>query len=284
MGVITTVDGRRAATEYAARRRRAIAYGTWRPDLVDAEPARQHVRALSAGGIGYLRTAQLAGVPYSVVNRLIYGTREAPPSVRIRATTEAKLLAVPPDNRAERAFTSTTGTVRRMRALAAIGWTFSAQAVAIGWTVGNYHNIFTRRYVTVATARTVGELYDRWSMTTPEPGYGSDRARATAARSRWLPPLAWDDETIDDADATPVVLPPVAGSLPVDEVALAQAVLYLEYPIPADVRDEIIHRLAASGYPNVEIARIARTTPPYVSQIRSPIGARLATEQLAGAA
>jgi hypothetical protein len=279
MADTTTINRRSPATEYAARRRRAIAYGTWQPDLVDAEPARQHLRALSAAGVGYARTAQLAGVPNSVITKLIWGDGGAP-SARIRTATEAKLLSVTADQLADRASVPAIGTIRRMRALATIGWTFSAQATAIGWDVRNLHRIFTRSdYVTVATARTVAELYDRWSMTTPEPRYSTSRARGAAARSRWLPPLAWDDDTIDDPAGVPVVLPPVDGSLPVDEVALAEAVVYLHHPIAADVRDELVHRLTSSGYPTARIARIARTTPAYVTQIRAQIRTRLDAEK-----
>ena len=37
-------------------------------------------------------------------------------------------------------------------------------------------------------------------------GPGAERARSTAKRKGWAPPMAWDDDTIDDPQAKPVGL------------------------------------------------------------------------------
>ena len=53
----------RAANRAAENQRtRLIAYGQWQP-YVDADQARAHVRRLAVQGIGWKRTAALAGSP-----------------------------------------------------------------------------------------------------------------------------------------------------------------------------------------------------------------------------
>jgi hypothetical protein len=64
------------------------------------------------------------------------------------------------------------------------------------------------RDVTVATARAVKALYDElWNK--PQAGadhrtrISANRARRSAAQKGWVPPLAWDDSTIDDPAVGP---------------------------------------------------------------------------------
>lgn len=69
--------------------------------------------------------------------------------------------------------------------------------------------IHGRREVTHATAAKVADLYDElWDQPAPPSGrHGSVpiKARNYAHRAGWVPPLLWDDETIDDPTATPHV-------------------------------------------------------------------------------
>lgn len=93
------------------------------------------------------------------------------------------------------------GTARRLRALMAIGYTQGQLAAELGvdqsWVSKLMRN--SRGRVNVDTHQRVVELYDRLSMT---PG-ASAQAREKAHRNGWPPPLAWDDDTIDDPDAQP---------------------------------------------------------------------------------
>jgi hypothetical protein len=89
-----------------------------------------------------------------------------------------------------------TGTRRRLQALAAIGWPPRALAERLGIQPDN---ILRRHRVRVGTARLVAAVYDQLSMTP-----GPDTRSAAAARRRgWAPPLAWDDDSIDDPAARP---------------------------------------------------------------------------------
>lgn len=121
------------------------------------------------------------------------------------------------------------GTERRLRALIAIGYTQSALAGML-----NIHPSYitklcsnTRRQVNADTAQAVAALYDRLSMT-PGP---SQRARSHAHRRGWQPPLAWDDDQIDN---------PAAGPVPVDTVKITWRDRYIE--------------LQDLGYTDLEIA------------------------------
>lgn len=97
---------------------------------------------------------------------------------------------------------SSVGTVRRIHALLAIGWTGPQIAAEAGVSINamrsiDYHGSTTVRSTTAAK---IAAAYERMSMTWPEGHYAS-RTRNTAKRRGWLPPLAWDD--IDDPDECP---------------------------------------------------------------------------------
>lgn len=193
------------SSHYNTRRGRDIAYGRWQSSYVDAEPARQHALALRAAGMGRRRLAQLSGVSDSVIHVLINGRPErgTGPSRRIAADNARAILAVPMPGTAHLAAgarVDITGTTRRMRALVAIGYTQSDLAGRIGITAPNSTNLFSGEgQVLAATAMKVAALYDQLSMTSGP----SQTARSRARKLRWHPPLAWDDDTIDDPNAQP---------------------------------------------------------------------------------
>jgi transcriptional regulator with XRE-family HTH domain len=168
--------------------------------LVDAEPIKAHVAMLREAGIGRRTIAMRAGVSQTVVDRLV-GINTEKPCYRVRPATARRILSVQPGDVARGSILDTTGTSRRLRALVAIGWTQTELARRIGWSVCNLNSVVMARRpsVTVGTARMVAAMYDELSMT-PGP---SARARTLAARHGWLPPLAWDDEQLDDAGHEP---------------------------------------------------------------------------------
>ena len=96
-----------------------------------------------------------------------------------------------------------TGTARRLQALVALGYsqTYLWDRLTGDSKRQNCHHLLTqaRPTVTAKTARKVAELYDELSMT-PGP---SDRSRRKAAYYGWAPPLAWDEDEIDNPEAHP---------------------------------------------------------------------------------
>lgn len=89
-----------------------------------------------------------------------------------------------------------TGTIRRIRALHALGWPAHEIARRGPWTTGEaVLEIAGRARVQRTTAETVAAIYDDLCMT-PGP---SPWTRAHARRNGWAVPLAWDDIDNDEA-------------------------------------------------------------------------------------
>lgn len=225
--------------EYEGRRRRLIAYRQWQP-LIDAEPARAHVRSLMTFGIGWERVAKLARVGNTTVGDLLYGKPGKAPTRKIRAATAAALLAVQPEfgALADGVRIDVTGTRRRVQALAAIGWCLSEQARRLGRSARNHYHVLTEERVTVSTYRAARRLYDQLSATPAPSGTASTRARAIAARRGWPPPLAWDD--IDNPDAVPYVELAEVSSV-VDVVAIERVLAGDEVRLTPLERHHAVH-------------------------------------------
>lgn len=263
-----------ARSVYDENRNKAIAAGTWQP-YADAQPVRDHLAALSKAGIGYKRAAALAGVSVTAVQQMLFGRRGNPPGPRIKRETAEALLEVRPTlaRTAGHAVIDGTGTARRIQALTCAGWSLTAQASGIGWTVQNYTKLTGGSPVIAATARAVAGLYDELSMKPAPPSYSATRARNHAARHGWLPPLAWDDDTIDSPAAVPCLIPAVAGSdKAVDELTVQRFMAGWTEPIPAAVRDELIRRLTMSGYSVAATAAVVRLAPASVGKGRARLG------------
>lgn len=215
-----------AASEYERKRERDAAYGRQR--LVDAEPVRQHVRDLAAAGIGLKTLTRLSGVTHGSLWKLMYG-RTRPdgtrtPSARVRAEIAAKILAVHPslDALADGAKIDATGTVRRVQALMVLGWSVPQVAARadVDRQVLDAVMLGHRTLITAARAHAVRTAYEQlWNQAPPQGTWhekgAAARARNKAAAAGWAPPLAWDDDTIDDPATTPQLgeLEPIKGGV-----------------------------------------------------------------------
>jgi len=207
---------------YEAWRTRQHAYGRFVSAYVDPAPVRTHVRALQAAGLGQRRIAELAGVHRTHITSLNRGRSRTKPdqlATKISARVASAILAVPiPGNpvavAAAGARIDATGTRRRLQALVAVGYPATGLGERIGVSATNMAHTMGATRVTVRRARQVAFLYEQLSHLPGE----SKRARMRARRQGWAPPLAWDEDTIDDPAASPVV---TDGSEPVlDEVLL----------------------------------------------------------------
>ena len=204
---------RKANRDHEAKYRRAKLYGRYDSGRVDARPAREHLARLIAGGVSLKRCAQLAGVGNSTLGYLLYGRteRNEPPRKRIERHVAEAVLAIQPrlDLMAPGRRVPSIGTARRLQALVALGYSISSLGARLGVARANMDTLMDpTREVTVRKALMVRELYDRMWCTPNDPtGWrekiSASRARNMAAEKHWAPPLAWDDETIDDPDATP---------------------------------------------------------------------------------
>lgn len=200
------------AAVYGARirRERAQLHGTWAP-FADAAPVREHVAALVRAGLTEKNIAALAGVAHGSVLHLLYGTGGLPPGRRIRPGSARRLLAVRPASAAipPTGMIPATGTVRRLQALVAKGWPVARLAGELGMEPTNLAKLMRQNSkVRAGTAAAVRALYDRLWNTPPaqetpvQRKYVAQAARHAAKRG-WAPPLAWDDDQIDDPSASP---------------------------------------------------------------------------------
>lgn len=229
---------RRASNRRARERRRRgeSCYGDY--DAVAA-----HLRALVDAGCALRWIADAAGVRPETVSDLFHGRRR-----RVYAETAAALLPVRPRRaaraaaRRDHALIPALGTVRRLRALAAKGHPLYRVAERTGVAYSHARLLARGKQplVTTPVARAIAKVYDElWNVD----GH-SARTRNRARAKGWVPPLAWDDDTIDNPQAEPL---PYARrtrnrrgpGLAVDAAELARRGL---------TRAEIAERLGVSAY------------------------------------
>ncbi|MFD5678374.1 hypothetical protein, partial [Streptomyces sp. NPDC127040] len=133
---------------------------------------------------------------------LIYAGRRT----RITRTTEAKILAVqPPEDIDLWVYVDSTGTVRRLRALMAIGHSGRAISETVRTNEAQIHRAATsgQPYVRRHFAIRVEKAYRQMAFKPPTVNRFTTKSRNLAAAKGWHGPLAWDDATIDDPAAQP---------------------------------------------------------------------------------
>ncbi|TDP76320.1 hypothetical protein DEU31_3027 [Brachybacterium sp. AG952] len=193
------------------RRRRLDAFIGAEPRRVDAGPVREHVRALQAAGIGYKRVAALAGVAPSTVAKII----DSVPQRRVEPGTARRILAVRAsvDTVSDGGVIDGTGTLRRLHALHARGWSRRALAARLGVEHNTLSHIERTGTSSGRLARAVRALYEELWDVAPPSATAPQRAAVTrtlrwAERHGWVPPAMWNDEEIDDPAASPAVESP----------------------------------------------------------------------------
>jgi hypothetical protein len=104
---------------------------------------------------------------------------------------------------------SPPGTQRRLQALMARAWSPRTVESATGIPAGDISRILANeRNVTpelaVAVARAYDQLWDREPpRSTREDRHTASAALARAHRRGWAPPMAWDDDQLDQPDGKP---------------------------------------------------------------------------------
>lgn len=191
-------------SHYEQYRTQQQAYGRWESVYVDAEPARLHIKGLRANGMGLRRIAELAGVNRKTLQWITTGRSErgSGPSHQVTRANAEKILAVEITARAaDHQHVIAVGSVRRLQALVAFGYPRSHLARRLGITPSNATRLFddSTSHVLARTADAVEKLFAELQLT-PGP---SNRARNEGRLRGWPPPLAWDEDTIDDPAAAP---------------------------------------------------------------------------------
>lgn len=167
-----------------------------RPRLVPAEPVQQHLLQLRSRGLSYAQIARACGNDPTSVSEITRGLR----THVLRRIAEA-ILAVPLDWTETARIVDSTGSVRRVRALYAIGVERQHIAREIGVS-DPFINLLVNGQspgISAEHAAAIRALYDQlWDRPGP-----SMKNRYRAQREQWPGPLHWNDETIDDPDGLP---------------------------------------------------------------------------------
>jgi transcriptional regulator with XRE-family HTH domain len=111
--------------------------------------------------------------------------------------------------------TPAIGTTRRVRALHALGWTAPELGQRLGLSAGRVRQLLdgNAEKVKPETVDRINRLYAELSMSAPPDKRNRrrgevnvhERTRRLCRRKGWVPPLAWNDDEIDDPTATPDV-------------------------------------------------------------------------------
>ena len=175
--------------------------------LVDAEPARRHVRNLMAAGVSVIRIAEHANVGFAVVSGLLYDRGPSrPASVKLRHLNAQRILSVRADQVAT-GYVDATGTHRRLQALMANGWPQLRLGPHVRLHPVYVNAVLKQSTVFGTTAANVAAAYDRlWNQDPRQHGVCTGtwkKVRNLARANGWAPPGAWDEDTIDDPAAGP---------------------------------------------------------------------------------
>jgi hypothetical protein len=165
-------------------------------------------------------------------------------------------------------FVGTLGATRRLQALAAAGWPIEPLTRPGLATVTLYEVRAGRRpTVTVAVHDAVADLYDALAM---RPG-PSELARRRALAAGWAPPMAWDDDAMDDPAAVPQGIDGATAD-GVDELAVQRAVDGIRTDLTPTERDLALPRMASAGMSDPAIARVLGINAETVYRNRSRLG------------
>jgi hypothetical protein len=156
-----------------------------------AVPARRHLAKLRETGWTWQQIAGTAGIGAAAVRRVSSGRG------RVQRGTALLILAIPPGPPPgpSRVGVDQMGTRRRVEALAWLGWPRAEIARRAGIREATLQTVLVNgRRPSSTLARRVADVYEQLAMT-PGP---STAVAAHARRAGYLPPLAWDEDTIDD--------------------------------------------------------------------------------------
>lgn len=209
MSKATTYAQRIAQSRWQAQRRHLMKLGQWQP-FVDAEPVREHLRKVNALGMPYWEISKRIGLAQeNSIQHLMWGRGAYGPGRQVRRETAELIMSYWPslDDFPDTARIDGTGTRRRVQALATLGWSRAVIGERIGMRSDHFRKALGRERVTARLARKVAAVYDElWNQDPLAHGVSKasvERTRAEAVRAGWVPPLAWDDDAIDDPAAMP---------------------------------------------------------------------------------
>ncbi len=244
-----------------------------RPRYVAAAPVQAKLRRLVNAQVPLRTLGRVTGLSPTTVRKILDGEQ-----VSVQRATAARVSRMCPHDvylAQSTGHVPRIGAVRRVQALLAMGWPHRALGAA---GITNSAQIIgaTGDLITVQRWRQVRDVYDRLSMT-PGP---SPETRGWAAKLGYPPPLAWDEESIDDPSATAQTGTPAtvtsAGDEVVDVVAVARAVATAGAAdsLTATERRAVVRVMASRGASDAQIAEhlgvVDRTVLRWRTQLQIP--------------
>lgn len=246
-----------------------------RPRYVDADPVRTRLQGLVETNVPLRALGRVTGLSATTVRKILDG--EQP---RVQRATAARVARLSPGDVYVNQCTGhvpRVGAARRVQALLAMGWSHHALGAA---GIANSAQIIGAAgdLITVQRWRQVRDVFDRLSMT-PGP---SPETRGWAAKLGYHPPLAWDEESIDDPTATPGPDATTTGreDCVIDEVAVARAAdtAGAAASLTTTEREAVLRVMASRGASDAQIAEhlgvVDRTVLRWRTQLQIPAGRR----------
>lgn len=227
-------------------------YGRWDNGRTPLGAVRVHIMILQRFGYSHAQIARAAGIEARTIWRCMGGH-----STWMRGRVAAAILSVAPtiDDLDPGTLIPVTGAIRRMQALACLGWTHAAVAAEAGIPKATARTLHRNgRTITVAVHRAIADAYERmWNRPAPA-GTPLERRDRTASINRataggWVPPLAWDDI---DTDAAPPTTEDV--EIDVDEVAIELAIAGEQVKLTRTERLLALRTLHSHGHFDGELA------------------------------
>lgn len=183
-----------AQVKYSTWREYMILTGRWNPHIA-TDMVRAHILNLRAQGVPDRRTAELAGVGVTSIHYIVHRNGEK----TTRRVGEAILSVTRDPDPPPGTKVPAWGTIRRCRALAALGWSSVDIADASGLTRSVVRHILRGRprMVLSGTAVAVGvafrELGGRFATVSRTSNQVRDHARAEG----WPTPAGWEPGWLD---------------------------------------------------------------------------------------
>lgn len=177
------------------------------PLMLDSQPVRDHVQALRDAGMAFSAITAAAG--YASRNSLISALSRD----KVQRVTYRRIMAVTLDSdpRGTR-YVPLLGSQRRLQALMAIGHTSRSLSAHLGLRDHSTVLDITAGKLGSVRASTADSIRAMFDALWDKPG-GSYRTAAIARRKGWAPPLAWEDDAIDNPDAVPDGVRKAAGKV-----------------------------------------------------------------------
>jgi hypothetical protein len=140
--------------------------------------------------------------------RLVYGYNGRPPSTRVARHVQQRIMAVPLPTIGETTYIPTVGIRRRLEALATLGWSAKDVARVAGLYKDTPNRAARTGQCTPGTYRAICDAYNKlWDKSAPTDTRAQRvvvaRLKAHARRQGWVPPMAWDEDALDNPDARP---------------------------------------------------------------------------------